>query len=95
MPKRTIAEWQLLIEQQKTSGLGQVAFCKQNKICPKRFAVHKHRCRGVSKQRSALVQVQPPQKQFGTGVSLYYQGIEIRFTHADPTLIASVVKQLA
>ncbi|WP_338853086.1 IS66 family insertion sequence element accessory protein TnpB [Alteromonas macleodii] len=37
MPRRTLADWNTIVEQQQQSGLSIVAFCKQQKLNTKSF----------------------------------------------------------
>ena len=98
MNKRTPEQWRGLFAAHQASGLSQAQFCKEHKLCPKYFSLRRRQFNasaGPAKPDSPLIQLQPPRSPSYTGVSVHYQGIEIRLTQADPQFIASVVKQLA
>ena len=98
MTKRTPEQWRDLFAAHQTSGLSQAQFCKQHQLCPKYFSLRRRQLKGndrQSKTLSPMIKVQRPLPPPPSSVSLHYQGIEVRFAHADPHLIAHVVKQLA
>ena len=98
MIKRTPEQWRKLFLDHQASGLSQAQFCKQHKLCPKYFSLRRRQLNGKDSQPktlSPMIKVQRPVPQPPSSVSLHYQGIEVRFAHADPHLIAHVVKQLA
>ena len=97
MNKRTPEQWHTLFAAQKASGLSQAQFCKQHKLCPKYFSLRRRQLssnEGQPKVIPAMIKVQRPVPQPLSSVSLHYQGIEVRFAHADPHFIAHLVKQL-
>ena len=99
MNKRTPEQWRKLFAAHQASGLNQAQFCKEHKLCPKYFSLRRRQLNAPSppatKHTTPLIQVQPPRPASYMGVSLHYQGIEIRLPQADPQFIANVVKQLA
>ena len=97
MTKRTPEQWHQLFADWRASGLSQAQFCKQHKLCPKYFSLRRRQLNGNDSQPktlSPMIKVQHPVPQLPSSVSLHYQGIEVRFAHATPSLIAQVVKQL-
>ena len=69
MTRRTLQDWQTIIEAQVASGLTIVKFCEQNQINPKTFSSRKAtlKQRGAqlaSSEQNAFVQVQ-------SGINLY------------------------
>ena len=98
MNKRTPDQWQALFTAYQASGLSQAQFCKRERLCPKYFSLRRRQLnesQHSAKLNRPLIQVQAPQTPSHIGVSLHYQGIEIRLAHAYPQLIAKVMKQLA
>ena len=98
MIKRTPEQWQALFAAQQASGLNQAQFCKREGLCPKHFSLRRKQLVGadaIAATSTAFIQAQPPSTASEYQVSLYYHGIEIRLAQVDPTLIATVVKQLA
>ena len=98
MAKRTPEQWRALFAAQSASDLSQAQFCKQHKLCPKYFSLRRRQLTGskeVPNAAPALIKVQPPTHPFTSGVSLHYQGIEIRFQQVDPFILARLLKQLA
>ena len=98
MIKRTPEQWHALFAAHEASGLSQAQFCKEHQLCPKHFSLRRRqltRCESHPKLISPLIKVQRPVPLPVSSVSLHYQGIEIRFTQADPSTIVSIVKQLA
>ena len=97
MNKRTREQWHQLFTDWEASGLSQARFCKQHKLCPKYFSLRRRQLADKPipvRVPTGLVKVQPPASSSAPRVSLHYQGIEVRFAHAAPHLIADVVKQL-
>lgn len=92
MSKRTPEQWHKLFAAQTASGLSQRQFCKEHQLCPKHFSLRRRQL--IVKPPSSLIKVQPPRAPSSSSISLHYQGIEIRFTHTTPTIIASIAKQL-
>ena len=59
MSKRSNEQWQALINAQATSSLSPTAFCKQQGICYKRFAINQRRLQGKP-AKPAFISVKPP-----------------------------------
>lgn len=98
MNKRTTAQWRELFAAYQASGLSQARFCKEHNLCPKYFSLRRRQLNAseATKPGTRLIQVQPPKLAADTGVSLHYQGMELRFgQEPDATLIAGVMRQLA
>ena len=92
MAKRSDEQWQALLAQFKASGLSQSAFCKQHRICNKRFVANKKR---LSNQPvPAFVSVKPARAQ-NAEVRLSYGAVrlELPLTPLEPTL--ALIKALS
>ena len=98
MNKRTPEQWHSLFAAHQASGLSQAQFCKEQRLCPKYFSLRRRQLNAswvsTEKPKTPLIQVQPPRSSSYTGVSLHYQGIEIRLPQTDSQFIVDVVKQL-
>ena len=97
MTRRTPEQWQQLFATWKASGLSQVQFCKDHKLCPKYFSLRRRQLSDrptPARVSTGLVKVQPPAASSTPAVSIQHQGMEIRFYQADADMITTVVKQL-
>ncbi|WP_036979937.1 MULTISPECIES: IS66 family insertion sequence element accessory protein TnpA [Pseudoalteromonas] len=54
MQKRTLNDWQKLIEQQQTSGLSIVAFCKENMLPTSNFYKYRSKLQDAAKAPKLL-----------------------------------------
>lgn len=89
MNKRSPEQWCELFAAQEASGLSQARFCKEHKLCPKYFSLRRRQLTdraGESKPASPLIKVARPVPRPASGVSLHYQGIEVRLHPVDPAI---------
>lgn len=93
MPVRSPEEWQRLVDQFKVSGLGQVAFCRQQGICTKRFAHHLARCRDKPTNTQFVVAKPPTTIPSQVQVSYGAVSLQLPLSPLEPTV--ALIKALS
>ena len=101
--RRTRAEWQTLIEQQKVSGLNGAAFCRQHHLCRKIFYARRKDMPVDTKLDTSIagqfIQVMPEIVEpvvKPTGPVLYYRDSHVQFSpDIDTAWVANLMKALS
>ncbi|MBE0422276.1 MULTISPECIES: hypothetical protein [Pseudoalteromonas] len=96
MQKRTLNDWQKLIEQQQTSGLSIVAFCKENMLPTSNFYKYRSKLQDAAKAPK-LVKVQNKAISHKVNASITLSHGETHLTiptSSEPTWVANLIKAL-
>lgn len=93
--RRTREDWQRLIEQQKTSGLSIVGFCKQNKLPTSNFYKYRNRLQ-ASEQAPTLVKVKSQAfTSVKSSITLTHGNTQLSLpSRCEPQWLADLIKAL-
>ena len=91
MPRRTLTDWQSIIEQQQQSGLSIVAFCKQNKLNTKSFYRSRRMLRNQARTDKFLPVVVPTLPEHKIVVELENAKLHLP-PSCEPTWLAQLLK---
>ena len=100
---RNSAEWQKIIEQQKTSGLNGAAFCKRHRLCKKVFYARRKELAAKSEPIQSIsgqfIQIKPEIVQAVVMVTepvLFYRDSRLQLpSDIDTSWVASLMKALS
>ena len=102
MGRRTLEDWQTIIETQQSSSLTIVEYCRENKINPKTFSSRKSvlkqritRTEKVNKQTD-FIQVNVEDQLVGSGITLQTEQVTLHFpSNVSPQWVACLLREMS